>query len=140
MSDVYAPRPGDLLGQDTGHPHDPRTQDHQENTEYAMDAAALIQDELHRIEERAARETSHLLAAQDAFLAAHRLVALLKTHGAAGDLTVTAIYHSRAASIVLYPSKEYTKTLSAIHSSGIEIVGVRRGYANDLSCAFGKAA
>ena len=94
-----------------------------------MDANALIQAELTRIEDEAARQSSQLLAAQDSFVAAHVLVDLLKAHGADDDLRVTPIYHAYiGASMLIYPRGDSTKTVAAIERAGLTIDRIREGY------------
>ena len=85
-----------------------------------MDANALIQAELTRIEDEAARQSSQLLAAQDSFVAAHVLVDLLKANGADDGLDVTTVYHNRpnGAAMVIYPGFHSDRTVTAIDRAG----------------------
>ena len=98
-----------------------------------MDTNALIQAELTRIEEEAARKTAQLLAVQDDYVAAHVLVDLLKAHGAAEDLQVTPIYHQSRPAIVIYPGFCSDKTVAAIERAGVTIDKVCEGFNADTT-------
>jgi len=102
--------------------------------EYTLDTSALIKTQLGHIEAEAARHTRLLLAAEDAFISAHRLVDRLKAHGAGSDLTVALMYHmsDEAASVVLFPTSECANTVVAIFACKIKIVRIRRGYSEDV--------
>ena len=99
-----------------------------------MDANALIQAELTRIEDEASRKTSQLLAAQDSFVAAHVLIDLLNEHGADDDLEVSPMYYSCLdTSMLIYPRGDSARTVAAIKRAGLAIDKVSEGYSNDLT-------
>lgn len=98
-----------------------------------MDINSLIQSELTRIEEEAISKTKQFLEATEAFIAAHRLTALLKQHGADNDLQVTPIYYGESVGMLLYPAGDSTRTASAIKSAGIEIEAVMPGYSDEVT-------
>jgi len=98
-----------------------------------MDTNALLQTELTRIEEEAATHTHLIIEAQDAFVAAHVLLALLKKHGADEELNVTPLYFTHKVAMILYPGNHSDETLASIHSADIEIIEVRRGFNDDTT-------
>ena len=96
-----------------------------------MDANTLIQAELTRIENEAARQSSQLLGAQDRFVAAHVLVDLLKAHGAEEGLHVSPIYHwGIDASFLIYPQGDSAQTVAAIERAGLTIEQVCQGFSD----------
>ena len=100
-----------------------------------MDANALIQAELTRIENEAARQTRQLLAAQDSFIAAHVLLDLLKANGADEGLDVTPIYHGdpNGAAMVIYPGFHSDRTVTAIERADLTIDKVSEGFNQDTT-------
>ena len=98
-----------------------------------MDTNTLLQTELTRIEEVAAKQTRQIIEAQDTFIAAHILLGLLKKHGADEELDVTPLYFTHKVSMIIYPGNHSDETLAAIRSADIEIREVQRGFNNDVT-------
>lgn len=98
-------------------------------------ASAIIQQHLADIEETAARHSANVLKAQDAIIAAHALVDLLKAHGAPEEMDVSVLHLSDKASPIIYPHHkgDDTGTMAAIVSAGLQITDVSAGYKPEIS-------
>lgn len=101
-----------------------------QNREQSMDSTAIIQRHLAEIEETAAQHSANVLKAQDAIIAAHALVDLLKAHGAPEDLSVSLCQFHETATPLIYPHRHGgdAATLAAIDRAGLKIVGAEMGY------------
>lgn len=100
-----------------------------------MDATALIQTELDRIEAKAEAQCAALLKIQDKLIAAHALVDLLKAHGAPTDMDVTICYQSYGADTDIFADifNRDDTTIAAITAAGLTIDRIERGFNDETT-------